>query len=196
MFFKANVSVKGLDKLKQHIELIEKLSNIKDDKKYQEMLQKKCMEILEKVMNERLTGNDTNSLDYDVYRSSNHLEPTDTGFIIYNDARIPVEASGKQNVPENYEPDSQFNLAMAIEYGVGVVGMTTNNPDAWAYNINGYNFGWYLPSEIAEMYGITKGQTYSGYAGYEIYHFTAEKIMQEFPNLVAEYIRLFKVKGG
>ena len=110
------------------------------------------------------------------------------GFVIYNDAKIPANVKGVQNDLSNYK-DGEFSIAMAFEYGVGIIGMSTDSPNSWEYNVNNYNFGWVLPSEIANMYGIPKGNEFAGYQGFEIYRYTTERIKRYLPRWVEEYFR-------
>ena len=155
--FKVNCEVKGLKELENKIEYIKKLLQMKTDKSFQKFIQDKVMESLNYVMNERLgSWFTTNDDSIELYRNSNHIKELDDGFIIYNDAKIPAIADGIQNNASNY-PNGEFSIAMAFEYGVGIIGMSTNNPNAWEYNVNDYNFGWVLPNSVAEMYGIPKG---------------------------------------
>lgn len=199
--FNVKTKVDSLKKLEKYITFVKAMNDMKTNKTFQLFIQNKCINVLSKIMNSRLGGT-TNDEDATIYTSSNHLKETNDGFIIYNDAKIPANVKGVQNDVSNY-PEGMFNLALAFEYGVGIVGMSTNNPNAWEYNINtfkqletnygkGYNFGWILPKEIAEKYGIPQGQEFAGYRGLEIYRFTAEEIKNQLPKWVLEY----KNKGG
>ena len=190
------VNVDSLEKLQKYINFVESMNKMKTDKDFQNHIKIKCWETLDKIMNNRLIGT-TNDESIGIYRTSNHIKDTDDGFIIYNDAKIPANVKGRQNDVSNY-PEGMFNLALAFEYGVGIVGMSTNNPNAWEYNINtfkqletnygkGYNFGWILPKEVAEKYGIPQGQEFAGYRGLEIYRYTAEEIQKQLKSWIIEY---------
>ncbi len=186
---KVNFEIKGLKELDKKIEYIKKLSQMKNDKDFQKFIQDKSMEALEFVMNERLgTWMTTNDDSIELYRSSNHLREMEDGFVIYNDAKIPANVKGVQNDLSNYK-DGEFSIAMAFEYGVGIIGMSTDSPNSWEYNVNNYNFGWVLPGEIANMYGIPKGSEFAGYQGFEIYRYTTERIKRYLPRWVEEYFR-------
>lgn len=184
---KVNCEIKGLKELEKKIEYVKQLSQMKTDKSFQKFIQDKAMEALNYVMNERLgTWFTTNDDSIDLYKNSNHIKELDDGFIIYNDAKIPAEVSGVQNDVSNYS-NGEFSIAMAFEYGVGIIGMSTGNPNAWEYNVNGYNFGWVLPNSVAEMYGMPKGKEFAGYQGFEIYRYTIERVKKDLPNWVNEY---------
>lgn len=177
--------VDNLDGLKDYIDFVEKFKQMSTSKEFQEYIKEKCIKTLEKVMNERLGGT-TNDDSIEVYRNSNYIVDTPTGFEIRNNAKIPVNVSGKQNSIVNYD-GGMFNLALAFEYGVGIVGMSTNNPNAWEYNVNNYNFGWKLPSEVADKYGIPRGEDFGGYRGLEIYRYTAYEINANLKKWIKEY---------
>ena len=90
---------------------------------------------------------------------------------------LPIQ---EQNVP-NYEKG--FSIALAFEYGVGIVGEDNYDSEffqAWEYNVNKHNFAWNY---------VKDGVRYStyGYMGFEVYRFTAEEIINQLPNWVAEY---------
>lgn len=181
--YKTNIdSIKKIDK---HLDLVKKMSLMKTDNSFQEFIQDKAMETLQSVMDSRvIQGTTTNDDSIDLYKSSNHLVKTEDGFIIYNDAKVPANVKGVQNDISNY-PNGEFSIALAFEYGVGIVGISTNNPNAWEYNVNDYNFGWILPSDVLGEYGIK----YMGYTGFEVYRFTAIEIQNQLPKWVNDYYR-------
>ena len=172
---------------KQHLDelynYVQNLLKMKDDKNFQKFIQDKCMKTLDMIMNDYLIGGTTNDDAIDLYMSSNHIEEFDEGFIMYNDAKIPANVNGVQNTVENY-PDGQFSIALAFEYGVGIIGENTDNPNAWNYNIQGYYFGWYLPANVT---GKSKVET-GGYQGFQIYTLTAQEIERQLPSWVNEYM--------
>lgn len=176
--FKYKVEVLNLKGLNKHIDYVNKMLNMKTDKSFQRFIQEKCWNTLQEVMNERLVGGTTNDNQIELYKNSNHLIEDKEGFIIYNDAKIPADAKD----PTTY-PSGMFSIALAFEYGVGIIGENTNNPNAWEYNINDYNFGWYLPRSV---YGET-GILTAGYTGLEIYRYTADRIKIRLSKWVNEY---------
>lgn len=183
--FKVKTDIDSIKKLDKHIEMVKKISSMKEDKTFQKYIQDKCMQALEQVMNSRLqAGSTTNDDSINLYKSSNHLLETDDGFIIYNDAKIPANVSGVQNDISNY-PNGEFSIALAFEYGVGLVGMNTINPNAWEYNVNNYFFGWVLPQNVLGEKGIR----YMGYTGFEVYRYTAIEIQTQLPKWVNDYFR-------
>lgn len=177
--FKAQFEITDLNLLEN---LINFLKNYINDKGFHKFLQEKVLKTLEKVMNERFgTNNTTNDDSIELYKSSNHIEETNDGFILYNDAQIPANTI----YPFNY-PNGMFNIALAFEYGVGIVGEGTYTNDKftpWEYNINHYNFGWYY----TDNEGV-RHHTY-GYMGYEIYRFTAIEIENNLFNWYIEYMK-------
>lgn len=172
---------------KQHLDelldYVNKLLRMKNDKKFQKFIQNKCKNVLEQVMNDNLIGGTTNDSAIELYRGSNHIEEYDEGFILYNDAKIPANVKGIQNDADNY-PNGEFSIALAFEYGVGIIGENTNNPNAWNYNQQGYYFGWYLPQDVTGEVGVQTG----GYEGFQIYTLTAQEIEKQLPSWVYEYV--------
>lgn len=182
---KISTNIDSAKKIDKHLKLVKKMLLMKTDKDFQKYIQTKSMETLEKTINSRIQiGSTTNDDSINLYKMSNHLIETDDGFILYNDAKIPANVSGVQNNILNY-PNGEFSIALAFEYGVGIVGMNTINPNAWEYNINNYNFGWILPQNVLGEKRIR----YMGYTGFEIYRFTAIEIQNQLPKWVENYYR-------
>lgn len=177
--------VDNLDGLKKYLDFIEKFKKMCEKKEFQTFIKKKCIEVLEKTMDERLGGT-TNDEYINIYKEANYIVDRENGFEIRNNAKIPANVKGVQNDIVNYD-GGMFNLALAFEYGVGIVGMSTNNPNAWEYNKNNYNFGWHLPNEIADKYGVPRGEVFAGYRGLEIYRYTAYEINNSIEKWVKEY---------
>lgn len=183
--FKVNTQIDSIEKIDKHLKLVQKLSEMKNDANFQKFIQEKSMEALTKVMSNRVRSNSTSNDDsIELYMNSNHLIELEDGFVIYNDAKIPANVSGIQNDIQNY-PNGEFSIALAFEYGVGIVGISTDNPKAWEYNVKDYNFGWYLPSDVFGESGIR----YMGYTGFEVYRYTAIEIETQLMNWVKEYYR-------
>ena len=187
MSFKTDVDFNGLKKFDNYINQLQRIKKIQTDKNFQKYIQQKCMETLERVMNVRLDGGTSNDDSITLYKNSNHLIEVADGFIIYNDAKIPANVKGVQNTVENY-PNGEFSIALAFEYGVGIIGMNTDfDPEKytpWDYNIQDYNFGWILPKDVFDRPNLL----YGGYQGFEIYRYTAEQIMLNLKGWVETYL--------
>lgn len=177
---KVKTEVLNLKGLENHIQYVNKMLKMKTDRKFQKFIQDKCMETLNKVIDERLVGGTTNDNAISLYKSSNHIQEETDGFIIYNNAKIPAQAKDTTGYPSG-----QFSIALAFEYGVGIIGQNTPDPNnhAWAYNIKGYNFGWYYKGEDGYYHET------GGYQGFEIYRYTADRIMQNLKSWVNEYYK-------
>lgn len=179
------VNVQGLKELQHQIDFVDKMLKMKTDTNFQKFIQEKVLETVKRVTDERLTGGTTNDSAIGLYRENHKIREEQEGFILYNDTIIPAEVNGIQNSIENY-PNGMFNVALAFEYGVGIIGdMTSSNEHSWDFNVQGYNFGWYLPQNVTGESGI---QT-AGYAGFEIYRFTAEEVKKNLNSWVQEYYR-------
>lgn len=182
-FFNLDMDFINKEQLDTLVDYVNKLLKMKNDKQFQKFIQNKCLKVLDQVMNDNLIGGTSNDDAIDIYMNSNHILDFGEGFILYNDAKIPANVKGVQNDISNY-PNGEFSIALAFEYGVGIVGENTDNPNAWNYNLQDYYFGWYLPSDVAGSSGI---QT-SGYQGFQIYTLTAREIENQLPSWVYEYI--------
>ena len=180
---KVRCEVKGLEKLDKTIEYIKRLMQMKTDKSFQKFIQKKVMETVKKVTDDKLVGGTTNDDAIENYRNNHKIREVDDGFILYNDTQIPAEVHGVQNEIANY-PNEMFPVALAFEYGVGIIGQNTlNNDNTWAYNVQNYNFGWVLPSSVSGRYGVL----YAGYTGFSIYYYTRIEVEKNLKNWVNEY---------
>lgn len=168
--FKIKVEMKGLDKLDKHIDYVNKMLKMKTDEKFQKFIQDKCMQTLKKVMNERLTffGQTVEN-----YKANNFIQEEPDGFIIYNHTMVETNSEGY---------GGEFSIALAFEYGTGIVGAENPKENAWAYNINGHKSRWvYFKNE---QFWWTKG-----YEGFEIYRYTAIEIEKNLSKWVNEYYR-------
>lgn len=185
---KISVEVNGMEQLTNHINRVKRMSKMRQDVSFQNYIKNKCWQTLQQVIGERLNGGTTNDEAISIYIAGNHIEDITGGFIIYNDARIPAEVNGVQNTIENY-PNGEFNIALAFEYGVGIIGQNTDyDPNfytPWDYNVKGYNFGWYLPKSVTGETGVQTG----GYMGFEIYRYTADRITKNLNKWIDEYFR-------
>ena len=180
---KLQCEVKGLKELNKTINLIENLTKLQTSKKFQKYMQEKALETVNKITNERLTGGTTNDTEIQLYKSSHHIQKEENGFILYNNAKIPANTK----IASNY-PEGNFSIALAFEYGTGITGEGTYDGkyfQAWNYNINDYNFGWYYLDKSGN-----KQHTY-GYMGFEIYRYTVEEIRNQLSKWVNDYIRKY-----
>ena len=156
---------------------------MKTDKAFQKFIQEKVLETARKVTDERLIGGTTNDEAIEQYKSNHKIRTENDGFILYNDTQIPAKVNGVQNDIENY-PNGMFPIALAFEYGVGIIGQNTpDNENSWAYNIQGYNFGWVLPYDVTNEYGVR----YAGYMGFGIYKHIRIEVENNLSKWVKEY---------
>lgn len=175
------------DNLENHIKFIKRLLTMKTDKSFQKFIQDKVLETVNKIARERIR-NTTNNEYIEEYILRNSIREEYDGFVLYNDLTIPAILTTRNTKNQDREMgrvrnyDDGFSLALAFEYGVGIIGQ--NNPvnGAWDYNINNYGeSGWYYktPSGISER---TKG-----YQGAEVYRYTAIEVEKQLKNWVNEY---------
>lgn len=180
-----NISVKvnSISKLNKYINYVNKLAQMKTDTRFQKYIQEKALYTVNRITEQRLVGGTTNDAEIELYKDSNQIRETSDGFILFNDASIPANAKDTSNYP-----NGEFPIALAFEYGVGIIGSNTDNPNAWEYNVNNYNFGWYYWDDEEQKYAIT-----GGYQGFEIYRYALREIQTMLPKWVNDY---FKQYGG
>ena len=172
-----NVEVQSLDKLKVYETYVEKMLNMKTNVNFQKYIQNKILDLAIEMTNKLVTDETTNKDAIQLYRENHKIREYDGGFILYNDTMIEVNAKDKSGYP-----NEQFPIALAFEYGVGIVGQETNNSNAWQYDINNYGQkGWvYLINE-------TTWQRTRGYKGFEIYRNIANEVISRITKWVIEY---------
>lgn len=177
MFVKYDFSVDNLEGLKQHLNYVQSLSNMQKDRSFQKYIQAKCLSVVKQVTEQKLTGRTTNDEWIEEYKSNHKIREFNDGFVLYNDTTIPTSMLSTKHL-ENY-PDG-FSIALAFEYGIGIIGQTHPVAGAWEYNLKDYNFGWYYKKyeEILHTYG---------YSGFEIYRNAANLIEELLPDWVKEY---------
>ena len=178
--FKVSTNISGLKDLQKHIQKIEKILSLTNDSKYKKFFQDKIMQTLNEVMSERLAGT-TNSEYIEEYKKRNQFRDIENGFILYNDFTIPAVLSTKSNKTRDYSKG--FSIALAFEYGVGLVGQENPKQGAWKYNINQYENGWYYKTSSGEILWTR------GYEGLEIYRYTKDRVEKNINSWIKEYLR-------
>lgn len=176
---KIDINVQGLSKLQKHIEFVEKIMKMKTDKSFQKFIQDKVLETVKKVSNERLVGGTTDDEYIEEYKSRHKIREVENGFVLYNDTVLPTSMLPiSPNTAMNYP--NGFSIALAFEYGIGIIGENDAKVGAWNYNVNDWNFAWHYTKN---------GTTYStyGYSGFEIYRYTAIEIENKLKDWVNEY---------
>lgn len=190
-----SAKVDGLEKLKEYVEYVEKLVLMKTSKDFQEYIQNKCLKTVLEVANQRIDMYQTTNEDMKgAYLRNNKIRKTNDGFIIYNDLTIEKKAS-------HHSDGYTFSVALAFEYGTGLIGEQQAINGAWKYNINENTVlfdgetidGWWIPKSKAggtETFGESKnGQAVitRGYQGMEIYRYSAEEIKKNLKKWIKEY---------
>lgn len=183
-----NVSVDSIKKLDKHIKYVERMLKMKEDTKFQKYIQQKCLETVKKVSYQRI-GLNTNEEYVEEYISRHNIREVANGFVLYNDLTIPAILSTRntsnqdrdQGIVRNY--DNGFSIALAFEYGTGLVGAENAVQGAWDYNVNNYGeLGWYYKPLNGDAVRTR------GYQGFEIYRYTAEEIKAMLPKWVNDYL--------
>lgn len=159
--------VYGLDKLKKQIEFISKMATLKTNKNFQQYLQKKFLETVNKISIRDLPEGELKG----EYISHNQIRELDDGFVIYNDTFIETDTDGY---------GGKFSIALAFEYGTGLVGQENPKVGAWQYNVNQHEKGWIYFKD--GTFHFTRGMR-----GYEIYRFSRDEIENNLKTWVLNY---------
>lgn len=178
------IEINGLDNLDKMINHVSKIRSAGTDKELNDYIKGKVLDTYKEIMDRELSGGTTNDEYINLYKGSYHIEDTTDGFILYNDALIPqneVNSKNKQSYPKG------FSIAMAFEYGVGIVGISTGNPNAWKYNVHKYKDGW----KYKDKNGVE--QFTAGHTGFEIFRKTVEQVNQNLNTWVNEYYKKGRV---
>lgn len=176
---KNSVEISNLQGLSKIMNIVNKFSI----KELNEYLAKKGYEALQKVSSERINlfdDTNTNQEAKESYLQHNKYMVNEDGFTLYND--MPKIAWRGIN-GNGYD----FSVALAFEFGTGIVGQ--NSPAELAskfnykYNVNKYNFGW----NYIDLNGV-KQHTY-GYPGMEIYRYTQIEIEKNIRQWIKDYMK-------
>lgn len=180
--FKVKVEVDSIEKLEEYIKYVESMNNMKTDEEFQKFIQNKCLEVVQKVSDQRIDHETTDDEYITEYKSRHKIRETSDGFILYNDTVLPsyMLSANQSDYPNG------FSIALAFEYGIGIVGENSPKKGAWEYNLKKHNYAW-----CYTKYGVP--YTTLGYEGFEIYRYTAEEITKNLKQWVMEYR---KSKGG
>lgn len=182
-----NVSIKkeGLNCLNNIIKNISKrMSSIDGLNLY---LKEKVVQTYREIMEEKLTGGTTNDKYITLYKNSYHTKDIQNGFILYNNANIDIDDT---ETSRPYQYPNGFSIAMAFEYGVGIVGMRTGNPNAWKYNLHKYPNGWYYLDDMGEAHFT------AGYKGFEIFRELQNRITANNNQLLKKWSKEYYESGG
>ena len=135
MSLKIKVDVKGIDKLQKQIDYVNKMIQMKTDKSFQKYIQERVLATVKTVAQKRLVLSETTNYEWiEEYQNHHKIRETADGFELYNDFTIPTSMLSISKNNPNYE--NGFNIALAFEYGVGIVGEQHPKKGAWKYNVN------------------------------------------------------------
>lgn len=172
------VDIHGLKELQQHIDFVEKMLKMKTDTKFQDFIKRKILDLAQEVSTQELIGGTTNDDAINDYIKNHKIRDEGEGFVLYNDTSIPVNKTDTTGYPE-----TGFPVALAFEYGVGIVGQNgSNSESAWQYDINNHGeSGWVFVMNDGNW------ERTRGYIGFEIYRKIAQKVEQSLNDWVQEY---------
>ena len=194
-----STNIQGLDKLQKEITRLEKIVKLQKEKTMlNERLAQEMVKIVRNVAIQRLSLVPTSNEEYkNMYFSNNKYRIKGNKIIIYNDLCF---VSPKSKVSDEF----MFCIALAFEYGTGVIGKENPKIGAWAYDVNkdknrafidGKQLdGWWIPAEQAGSVPTLatsksgKAVVVQGYEGMEIYRFAQEEIIKQLPMIIKKLI--------
>ena len=191
-----NVDIDSLSKLNNYYETIKNYATLCKTNRFQEFLKSKVIETLNYVINKNIDAlHTTNQEEVELYLNSNHIVDTSNGFILYNDAKIPVDKYNMLSFDTSGYPNGQFSIALAFEYGVGVMGQGSYNSGyftPWEYNNTDtskrrskkYAPYWLLPKNVYGLSGILT----QGYSGVQIYGDVARMVNRSIYRWTREFM--------
>ena len=162
-------------------ELMLKFTNALSSKEFMEYIGRKAKETLEQVTLENLTTTIDEEDDSEHYRRNHDMEIQDNQIILFN--RTMVEFESKYG-----NGSYSFDLAKAVEYGVGYTGANSEAAQyaseyGWEYDINEHGIaGWYYINKEGKRIKT------SGYQGRLIFLKTKNRIEENINSWVEEYI--------
>ena len=190
MSLKINIDVKGIEDLQKQIDYVNKMLQMKTDKSFQKYIQERVLETVKEVAALRLNLSETTNSEWiEEYQNNHKIRETSNGFELYNDLVIPANmlsiSESKSYRKNTMTYDEGFNIAMAFEYGVGIVGQQHPKKGAWEYNVNDHEKPWYYTKY---------GQTYKteGYEGAEVYRYTAIEVEKRLKYWLDDYFKTKK----
>lgn len=179
-----NISVElskdGIGKLNTYILSIE---NAIQSQEFVEFIADKAKQTLLEVQNERLSTEDRGSEDE--YRRSHRYKIERDRIYLFNHATISQDKMGESY--RQFYPNG-FDLAKAVEYGVGIVGAGSSgaeqaSKDGWQYDVNGHGYkGWFYEDENGNKVWT------NGYSGRLIYYNTTERIKTKINSWTKEFL--------
>lgn len=184
---KITCSVDGIEYIEREIRYVELINTLSNSKTFTDFLKEKVMATLNQVMSERLIGT-TNEEYIEEYKLRNKIEDIPNGFVLYNDFTIPYVMTSKNNSKSDYS--NGFSIALAFEYGTGIVGQENPKEGAWEYNKNNWQTGWYYRTRNGEVVKT------KGYEGMEIYRFTKANVEKNLSAWLEEYLKRNEVNNG
>lgn len=187
MSLKVNIEKSGIEQLKKQIDYVNKMIQMKTDTSFQKYIQGKVLDTVKKVASQRLVLSETTNYEWiEEYQNNHKIREIENGFELYNDFTIPRNMLSISENTEGYE--NGFNIALAFEYGVGIVGQENPKKGAWQYNINNHEKPWWY-----SKYGVSHKT--SGYEGAEVYRYTAIEVEKNLKKWVNEYFAEQKLRG-
>jgi len=194
---KGTFKVSNINLIKKNLDYIKQLKQMLSDKKFQAYIQDRCIETIKLVAEQKFSTSTNTNKDLETSYNENHKirDITNQGFVIYNDFWVEKPTT-------EHSVGYPFNVALAFEYGTGIVGINSANAPSWyAYNVNDNHVtidgkeidGWWLDVNLNngnQTFGTSKSGkavVTRGYEGLEIYRFSAIEIQKQLSTWVNEY---------
>lgn len=200
--FNFTIDIQGLKNLENHVKFVTAMAQMTEDKNFQDFIKDKCLKTVIKIANEMFAINTTTNEDLkEAYLKNNKIRDEKNGFVVYNDLCIAKETT---DISQGYI----FCVALAFEYGTGIIGSgsVSSVPNSYEYNVNNHKViannqlidGWWLSKQKNANnphFGESrsgKAVVTQGYSGMEIYRKSVVEIEKSLNNWVNEYFNKFR----
>lgn len=200
--FNFTINIQNQKQLEKHIEFVTCMAKMKVDKNFQDFMKNKCLNAVIKKASELLGRNTTtNENEKTAYLNNNKIRDENDGFVIYNDLCVEKETT---DISQGYT----FCVALAFEYGTGIIGSgsVSSAPGSYQYNVNNHKViannqlidGWWISKQKNANnphFGESrsgKAVVTQGYQGMEIYRNSVIEIEKNLNNWVNEYFEQFR----
>ena len=177
---KVELSSKNITKIQNYFN---KVMQILSSRELLEYMKPKIEEILNDVTSRSLNSGEY-SKDNNQYRRNHKVEIKDKKIQVYN--RTILDQSRLMGEFAESYPNG-FNLAKAVEYGVGYQGAqgfaSSVASSDWQYDVNNHGIrGWIYKDEQGNVHRT------NGWTGALIFYKTKQEVIKEAPKWIKEYV--------
>lgn len=160
------------------------LNNLFNSKDFKEFIGKKCLKVLDELMQEKLGTFDEHSVfdeKVEEYKKNSNYKIDGDYLVIYNKTMLTQEEMFwvSEKTKQNYSDG--ISISHIIEYGTGLLGDNVSEDD-WLVNVNDYANSWSYKDPNGKI------KHTRGIEGRYIFNQMLEEVEKHFSEWVDEYI--------